>query len=491
MDAKIYSGRAVRWIGATALAIAATMALIGLHANSTLAGMVFLVLVVWSATRASWWPSLYIAGLCALSFDFFFLPPYHTLWLAGPPEWVEMFCFVASCVVVSRVAERAQHEKRQAEQRQADVERLYELSQEMMLYDDAERLVHELPRLVDRIFKLSGTVLYVGDTDSFHASAAAPAASLGASMRATTEGLNPTLSDFAGYQITALMVGLRPVGAMAWMPEALSREVSASVSAQVAAAVSRSAAMVHSARMEAARESERLRTALIDSLTHELRTPLTSIRAAATTLLETEALDEEGRRDLVSILDEEAARLDLLIGDAVEMAEIDANVVQVHLEPLQPRALLDQAVEESRKTLSRHKVSIQVEEAGEPEQGKPAWFDAHLLGRVLRHLLENAATHTPEGSRVKLGSRRVGDRLEFSVEDNGPGIAARDLPLIFEKFYRGQGSGRVRQGSGMGLAIVRAILTVHGGGIETSNAPGGGARFRFWVPLVEREPSRQ
>ena len=244
-------------------------------------------------------------------------------------------------------------------------------------------------------------------------------------------------------------------------------------------------------RIEAAREGERLRTALIDSLTHELRTPLTSIRAAATTLLEGEGLDEAGRLDMARIIDEEAARLDLLIGESVEMAEIDANVVQVKMSPQHPRALLDQAVEESRKILASHKVTILPCRGRRGDSDKPAWFDPQLLGRVLRHLLENAASHTPPGTRVTLSSKRTDDRLEFCVEDNGPGIDAQDLPLIFEKFYRGKRGTSQRKGSGMGLAITRAILAAHGGGIEATSVPGSGARFRFWVPLIEKEPSRR
>jgi two-component system sensor histidine kinase KdpD len=474
----------VHWFVGTMMAALTTLALAGLGANSTAAGMVFLVLVVWSSTQAGIWLSLYIAVLCALSFDYYFLLPYRTLRIAGAQEWVAMVSFVACCVVVERVAELARRQTRQAEQRREDVERLYSLSQEMMLHEDAAGLIRDLPRLIDRIFALDGVVLYVCDQDQFHASTAELPMSIQASLRAMTQGPNPTLAIPGGFNAMALMLGLRPVGALGWRPARLSREVAAAVSAQVAIMLARSMAIEASARMEAAREGERLRTALIDSLTHELRTPLTSIRAAATTLRQGQGLDEVGRLDLTAIVDEESARLDMLIGQAVEMAEIDANVVQVHMAPQQARALLDQAVEESRKVLAGHRVSIAVEEPEMPD--KPVWFDPHLLGRVLRHLLENAARYTPPGSRITLSSRRAGERLEFCVEDNGPGIDVADLPLVFEKFYRGKKSGG--NGSGMGLAIAHAIMAAHGGGIEVSSILGQGTSFRFWVPLVEKEP---
>jgi two-component system sensor histidine kinase KdpD len=476
----------VHWFVATLFAVTTTFVLVRLGANPTAAGMVYLVLVLWSATQAGIWLSIYVAVICAFGFDYFFLPPVRSFQLAGAQAWVAMLSYLASCLVVGRVAERARRQTQQAEQRREDVERLYELSQEMMLHEDAEGLIHDLPRMIDRIFALDGVVLYVRDQDKCYGSTADVPASVQAILRAMTLGQNPTVALNHGFYTTPLMLGLRPVGALGWRPELLSREVATAVSAQVAIVLARSMAVEATARIEAAREGERLRTALIDSLTHELRTPLTSIRAAATTLLETRGLDEAGRLDLAAIVDEEASRLDMLIGEAVEMAEIDANVVQVHAVPQHARALLDQALEESRQILAGHRVNIAVE--GEDE---PAWFDPHLLGRVLRHLLENAARHTPVGSRITLKSWRSAERLEFSVEDNGPGIDALDMPLIFEKFYRGKKSQHKTKGSGMGLAITRAILIAHGGGIEAASAPGRGATFHFWVPLVEKEPVKE
>ena len=478
-----HSAEIARWLGAILVAAAATVGMVLLGASATTAGMAYLVIVVWFASQAGISLSVLVTAICAASFDYFFLPPLHTFRIIGIQQWVAMLSFLASCVVVSRVAERARRQTRQAQQRQADVERLYALSQEMMLHDDSEALIRNLPRLIERIFALQSVVLYVAEQDLFYASQSEFPGSLHAALRQMTQTPSLNLGFESGYQSIALMLGLRAVGALAWRPAALSLEVSTAVSAQVAIVLARSIAIEASRRMAAAREGERLRAALIDSLTHELRTPLTSIRAASTTLLEAGGLDDAGRLDMAKIIDEEAARLDLLIGEAVEMAEIDADVVEVHLAPLHPRALFEQAVEESRKALATHKVDIEVAEPDEP-----AWFDAQLLGRVLRHLLENAAGHTQADSHITLSSWRSDNRLEFCVEDDGPGIDALDLPLIFEKFYRGkQGEGR-RKGSGMGLAISRAILAAHGGGIEAASMPGKGAKFRFWVPLVEKEP---
>src|ERR1035441_7639412 len=281
----------VHWFVGALMTVLTTIVLVWMGANSTAAGMVFLVLVVWSATQAGIWLALYIAVLCALSFDYFFLLPYRTLRLAGGQEWVAMVSFVSCCLVVGRVAEMARRQTRQAEQRREDVERLYALSQEMMLQEDAEVIIRELPRLINRIFALDGVVLYVCDQEQFYASTADLPMSIRASLIAMTQGQNPTLVIPGGFTVRTLMLGMRPVGALGWRPAQLSHEVAAAVSAQVAIVLARSIAIEATARMEAAREGERLRTALIDSLTHELRTPLTSIRAAATTLRQSEGLD--------------------------------------------------------------------------------------------------------------------------------------------------------------------------------------------------------
>jgi two-component system sensor histidine kinase KdpD len=471
-----------QWLGATLAAVLTTVGLAMAGARATTAGMVFLVVVVVTASQAELVIALYGALLCAISFDYFFLPPLRTFNLAGPQEWVSILTFAVSSVVAGRVAERARRQKEQAEQRREDVERLYLLSQEMMLHEDAEELIRDLPSLVAKGFALGTVVLFVQDRDQYVSTETELSEMFKANLREMTGGANPAVAAQDGFEAHALMVGMRAVGAMAWRPSSLSREIATAVCAQVGIAITRAIAIEATARMEASREGERLRAALIDSLTHELRTPLTSIRAAATTLTQNEGLDDEVRRELATVVDEESAHLDALIGEAVEMAELDAKVLRLQPAPHHTRMLLDHAVEASRRVLTRHQVTLMVQ-----EPDTPVWFDAKLLGRVFRHMIENAAQYSPPGSRIMMRSRRVEGRLEFEVEDSGPGIDKVDLPHLFEKFYRGKKGAKLGKGTGMGLAIARAIMLAHGGGISVESSPEHGSTFRFWVPLVDKE----
>ena len=487
-------GEGLRWLLATAVVVFITAVLVLLHADAATAGILYLVLVVWSSTLAGRAVSIYLAILASLLFDYFFLPPFHSLGLSGFQSWLSMFAFVASCVIVGRVAERARRQTRQAEQRREDVERLYALSQEMMLHEDAAGLIREIPRLVEHNYALDAVLLYVRDEDQLYSSVpSVPVPGnpvlftpepMREALRAVSATWEPNSERPQGFTPMNLVFGMNSVGTLAWKPATLSREVATSVAAQVAIAITRAHAIEASARLEAARAADRLRTALIDSLTHELRTPLTAIRAAATTLLDGHGLDEETRTELATIVDEESSRLDSLIGEAMEMAEIESDGIRVRPEPLHTGTFLEQAVEESHDQLIHHRVTIVVQ-----QPDTPVWFDPHLIGRVLRHLLENAARYTPVNSRILLHSRRGLGIVEFLVEDDGPGIDAHDLPMIFEKFYRGQQRVTSAKGSGMGLSITRALMAAHGGAIDVQSTPGRGTAFRLWIPLVEKSPN--
>jgi two-component system sensor histidine kinase KdpD len=275
---------------------------------------------------------------------------------------------------------------------------------------------------------------------------------------------------------------MRASGSIAMTKAGYSDGLYDAIGGLLAIALERAAALDRFSRVEAAREGERLRSALLDSVTHELRTPLTAIRAAATSLLSQPSLEESQRREMFAILDEESARLDRLIGQAVEMAQLDTDGIEVRLKPQRLQEVIELALEDCRALLRGRPVTVEV-----PPDMPAISLDRELIRRVLRHLLENAARYTPAGSSVRIGAALEQDRLLVSITDQGQGIDDAEQVYIFDKFYRGS-RHRLLHGTGMGLAIAKAILRAHNGGIEVVSRRGQGATFTFWVPLAPALP---
>jgi two-component system sensor histidine kinase KdpD len=192
------------------------------------------------------------------------------------------------------------------------------------------------------------------------------------------------------------------------------------------------------------------------------------------------ALAESQRREMFAILDEESARLDRLIGQAVEMAQLDSDGIEVRPKPQQLQEVIDMALEDCRVLLRGRPVILEL-----PPDMPSISLDRELIRRVLRHLLENAARYSPAGSPVRIGAALQADRLLVSITDQGQGIDDAEQAYIFDKFYRGSRQ-RLLHGTGMGLAIAKAILRAHSGGIDVASHRDQGATFTFWVP-VDRE----
>jgi two-component system sensor histidine kinase KdpD len=231
-------------------------------------------------------------------------------------------------------------------------------------------------------------------------------------------------------------------------------------------------------RVEASRESERLRNALLDSVAHELRTPLTSITAAITSLRSDPRLDKEQSAEMMQVIEEEAARLDRLVGQAMEMAELDANDIKLDLRMHSMREAVDLALEAVQGPLKTHPVELRL-----PDSLPLVQMDLERIAKVLQHLLENAAKYSAEGSPIFVSAEVSQGRLVTSVADRGAGVDDFERMMIFDKFYRGQGQRYRVQGTGMGLAIAKAIVEAHGGSIDVTSQRSQGSVFSFYLPL--------
>jgi two-component system sensor histidine kinase KdpD len=220
-----------------------------------------------------------------------------------------------------------------------------------------------------------------------------------------------------------------------------------------------------------------LRCALLDSMVHDLRSPLTAIRAASEFLRTQPTMTKREQKEMLVIVEQESSRLDQMIGQTVKIAWLFHGAVRLNMQPQKLRKLINLVLSQARSWLRQHKVKIRISEALPSVQ-----MDCELLGRVLRHLLENAARYSPPGSSIEISGSIEGDRLLVTVCDDGPGIHEADRPFIFERSFRGRNQRIQTQGTGMGLAITKAILVAHGGGIDVTNSPGHGMAFTFWIP---------
>jgi two-component system sensor histidine kinase KdpD len=227
-----------------------------------------------------------------------------------------------------------------------------------------------------------------------------------------------------------------------------------------------------------AREADQLRTAIVDSVTHELRAPLTSIKASVTALLTNSRLPRSQRNDLLIVINEEADRLNRLVGEAVESAQLDAADAKLDLKPHTIAEIIDAARKECGTLLGQRSISVQL------PQGLPAArADLKLAKKALMQLLENATKYSPAHEPITITAELNGNFVMTSVVDRGGGIDDSEQILIFDKFYRGQHHRYRVEGSGMGLHIASAIIKAHGGSLWVTSRRGHGSIFSFTLPV--------
>lgn len=460
--------------------------------------LVYLLVVLGASASGGRAVGLAMSGGAFLAFNYLFLPPYYTLVIADPLDWLVLATFLITGIVAAQLLYRARRNTELALARAREVDRLATLGAETLAAPSAINALDAIAQVMqtsleagrvelyrrDESGRLSRTTMVetpaeLGETPEVLAQWFGDAVSVAVLLPDGTTRLDPpSIVDIEMTSITRrLDVRGQPVGVLRVAfptPRALSVDVARLLDAlayYAALGVERVRLEADAERAEAQRRMESLRSALLMSVSHDLRTPLTTIKALA------HELQLESPTSASRIIEEEADRLDGLVGDLLDLSGLQAGAVQVTLAINTVDELIGAALQRAHGALKERAVAVTL-----PPELLLVRCDLGQSMRILVNLLENAAKYAPADSAIEVSAVRFGDAVTIDVSDNGAGVPDGEEERIFEPFYRPMGTPPDARGTGLGLSIARGLAEAQGGQLHYRRGATGGATFVLTLP---------
>jgi two-component system sensor histidine kinase KdpD len=447
--------------------------------NVTTVAFTYLLAILGVSALWGLWVSVFMSFVATLAYNYFFLPPIGTFTIADPQNWVALLAFLATSVLASDLSSRARNQAAEANRRRHEVDRLYKFSQRLLSAGNPIELLNAIPRQIVETFEVGAAALFLSEKQKVYRSGMNLPQLDAGQLKAVIAREDIQIDQEHSVCFAPLRLGSRILGSMGISGQVLSRQSLEAMGTLIAVAIERARAIEMVGKTEAAREGERLKSALLDAITHDFRTPLTSMKASVTTLLSPAKLDESQRDELLHIINEECDRLNRLVGEAAEMARLEAGEVKLQLESVRAQDLISGALDVCKSVLGARPILMELEKPGLRVRA-----DVARAQEVLVHLIQNANLYSSPNHPITMGAEEMGGFVQFSVADQGPGIAEAELGLIFDKFYRGADQRYLVQGTGMGLPIAKAIVEAHGGTIGVISQMGQGSVFSFTLPIL-------
>ncbi len=484
--------------GAGPLLVAAvTATLRSLNANHADVALLYLLVVLLSATTGGLWSGAVASTLAALAFNYFFLPPTGTLTIANPTNWLVLTTFLLTAIVSSQLVARARARTAQAERRAREARRLLDLSERILSRVvsplDISATLAALAEDCAAALAADRASIRLWDPDAPPVTGADPmtdrwppawCAAIAGTWRALPS--RPLrVPDAGGMTLLVLPLArrsARPAVLTAVGGAHMEEGLAPAIAGLGSLALERMFLLQQATDGEALRRSDALKSALLSSVSHQLRTPLAAIRVAATALQRPDVWgDAEGRSDLLRTVDEEAERLNRVIANLLCMSRIEAGALTLDRRPCDPEEVLWEAMRLAGQRLDAGRLRLRL-----PEDLPPIDCDLGLAGIALANLMDNAVQYAAEAP-IEVGCRLAphGRLLSIWVADRGPGVPASEAARIFEPFYRGSPlRHRAPTGTGLGLPIARALVEAHGGRLWVEAREAGGSRFTSTWPVA-------
>src|SRR5215475_9778035 len=462
--------------------------------------LVFLTAVVGVAVRYGLWPSLLATVAGSLCYNFFFLPPIYTFTITDPNNVIAFVFFTVVAVVVSHFAARGRTRTVAAHERVRAVELLYAFSRKLAGVGTLDDVLWATAYQAALMLKVR-VVLLLPENGSIAVKAGYPpedtldeadiAAAKWAWENNRSAGRGSDTLPGAKRLFLPIRTGRGAIGVIGIdsdKPGPLltpdQRRLLDALIDQSALAIERVYLVEDVDRAKRTIETDRLRSALLTSISHDLKTPLAAVLAAAGTLRDlSSALSDGEKADLLATIVDEAERLNRFIANLLDMTKLESGAIVPNAAPHDLGEIVGSALRRAGKILCHHRVQLDV------ESDLPMLdVDPVLLEQAMFNILDNAAKFAPEGTTVRIQGRRDRAFVELRIFDEGEGIPPADLQRIFDKFHRVNKGDRVRPGTGLGLAIARGFVEALHGTVEAANrSDRSGAIFTIRLPIPATE----
>ncbi len=491
-------GHARAYVGSLAFVSVALGVALVLHQMLGVASvaLTFLTAVLVSAVTYGLWPALLACLAAVLAYNFFFLPPLYTFTIADPENVVALFFFAVTAVIASNLTARVRAQAITARQRARTTEELYQFSRKLAGAANLDDLLWATVHQIALMLKVRVVILLPDEGSVVVRAGFPPEDSLDVADIAAARwcweknhaaGRGADTLPGAKRLFMPMQTGRGAVGVIGidrdepgpiLTPD--QHRLLDALADQAALAIERVNLVEDVDRARLVAETDRLRAALLTSISHDLRTPLASILGSATSLAaQDEALDRATRLDLIRTVQEESERLNRFIGNLLDMTRIESGSMKPRTDPIELSDVIGGALLRAGKILAAHRTQIRL------EPSLPLLdLDDVLFEQVLFNLLDNAAKYAPAGSLVTITAWQQNGQVCLQVIDEGPGIPPADLEHVFDKFYRAGGADRRRAGTGLGLAICRGFIeALHGTVTAANRTDRTGAVFTIMLPV--------
>jgi two-component system sensor histidine kinase KdpD len=449
------------------------------HFNLSSATSIHLFLITAIALRWGFLEASIVSLLSVACLDYFFTQPLFRFYMTDTHDWVALVTFESVALLVSRLSNQVSRHARESEMHRSQLQKLYELSQNVLLLDRHEPVDQQLAGLIQTTLEVKGVALW--NAYDLHLCTSGTVEVTGDEVRSAyfTERNEDDLLTATSRRV--LRSGTRAIGSLVICGHSLDDASINATASLTAVAIERARSFSAESSAEAARESEQLRSTVLDGLAHAFKTPLTTIRSSSSGLLEMDTLSGTEKR-IVVLIDRHAEHLNELTTRLLRTARIDRADLKVKRERIDLTQLIQDTVEEATQERPAHAVNLQSR-----AQRSMVWADKQLLKMALFQILDNAAKYGGPDSSITIDVQEEQAETLISIRNEGSYIPPEEREKIFKRFYRSPGSDRRALGTGIGLSVVKHVTEAHQGRAWVNSDLHTGTTFFLALPRTAKE----